>query len=70
MEFTFKCNRCEKPVTVLGRIGETPETPPRCDCGGKFVRVFQALGTRYRTSGFYQTDKALYDPAPGYDDSP
>lgn len=67
MEFTFKCNRCEKNATVLGRIGETPDTPPRCDCGGTYVRVFQPLGTRFRTSGFYSTDKALYEPAPGYD---
>lgn len=67
MKFVFKCNGCDREVEVLGKIGVTPDTPPRCDCGGKFVRVFQPLGTRFRTSGFYQTDKSLYEPADGYD---
>jgi predicted nucleic acid-binding Zn ribbon protein len=70
MEFRFKCGKCEKKAKVLGPIGQTPDTPPRCDCGGTFVRVFQPLGTRFRTSGFYQTDKALYEPSEGYDDDP
>ena len=62
MKFEFICKGCGKVETVLGVIGETPDPPPRCDCGGQFRRLYRPLGTRFRCSGFYQTDKILSEP--------
>ncbi len=62
MVFEFKCNRCDRLANMLGPIGQTPDTPPRCDCGGSYKRVYKKLGVNYRCSGFYTTDKVLSDP--------
>jgi len=58
MIFTFRCRNCNKEFEVESPIGTSPAKP---ECCGDVVRVWNPLGTRYRCSGFYQTDKVLYD---------
>ena len=60
MKFLFVCKECGLPVEVEGKIGETP-IAPHCSCGGELRRSYIPLNVVYRGSGFFTTDKALYD---------
>lgn len=58
MIFTFRCRKCKEIIEKELPIGTSPEPPTHC--GMEAQRVWASLGTRFRCSGFYQTDKALY----------
>lgn len=60
MIFEFVCNSCTEVLRIESPIGKSPDVG-FCSCGGDYQRVWSPLGTRYRCSGFYQTDKVLSD---------
>jgi predicted nucleic acid-binding Zn ribbon protein len=60
MKFLFRCDVCGLLTEVEGRVGESPRAG-LCSCGGELKRRFLPLNVIYRGSGFYTTDKALYD---------
>lgn len=62
MLFQFVCEGCGEKKEVCSTIGSPPVMSEPCACGGKLRRVFLAPAVTYRCSGFYATDKALYNP--------
>jgi putative FmdB family regulatory protein len=67
--YTFRCRNCRRAVQVEHRISEPH--PTRCPaCAGDLQRVFDPLPVHYRDSGFYATDKVLYDPIKPEDYNP
>lgn len=81
--YTFRCRKCTRKTVVNLRIDDP--RPTRCTrpvfhledtpldeypCGGDLVRVFDVPSIAYRSSGFYHTDKVLYDPIKPEDYNP
>ena len=69
MIYTFRCRNCRNTFQVEHRIREAH--PTACPaCGGELRRVFDPLNVHYKDSGFYATDKVLYDPIQPEDYNP
>ncbi len=68
MRYTFRCKRCGR-VTVAEHGMKEPH-PIVCTCSGELQRVFDRPNVVYKGSGFYSTDKALYDPIKPEDYNP
>lgn len=59
-QYTFQCERCGRTFSRM--LGFDDPRPDRCIlCGGKAHRKYDAPNVLYRGSGFYSTDKALYE---------
>jgi putative FmdB family regulatory protein len=58
--YTFRCRNCKTKQEFI--LGVDESKPAACGCGGELVRVFDLPAVHFRGSGFYSTDKALYDP--------
>ena len=59
-EYTFRCRKCGEAVPYVLPV-DSPR-PQQCGhCGGELYRVYDAPNVTYHGSGFYSTDKALYD---------
>jgi predicted nucleic acid-binding Zn ribbon protein len=68
MTYRFRCQKCNRIIFVDHAINDPH--PQRCFavdedkvCGGKLIRLFDAPAVTYHGSGFYSTDKALYEPS-------
>jgi len=61
MIYTFRCKQCNETTEVEHSINEPH--PTICVCGGKLRRVFNKPNVHYRGSGYYSTDKKLYEPS-------
>ncbi len=62
MEYGFRCQKCQKTITVAHGISQ-PHPKFHKGCGGKLKRIFSdPPAVQYRGSGFFTTDKALSDP--------
>lgn len=72
MKYTFRCKACDKTFEIEHGMHEPH--PAKCpECGGRLVRRFNKPNVHYHGSGFYTTDKVLYEPDPDlldyYDDN-
>ncbi len=60
-EYTFICQKCNLPITVIhGMTEEHPKTHP--GCGGELRQQYSPMGIHYKHGGFYSTDKVLFEP--------
>lgn len=57
--YHFVCEECDAETTVVH--GFLEDHPSKCACGGKLRHKFIVPNVIYRGSGFYSTDKALYE---------
>lgn len=66
-KYDYHCMGCGRNFEVEKRMADPH--PTVCDaCGHDDVqRRFAPIKATYHGSGFYSTDKALYDKVPGYD---
>lgn len=78
MIYVYKCrnkNEAHKHVVNKGIQDPHPETCPEElpngeVCGESVYRVYTPLSVIFKGSGFYATDKILYDPPDPYYDAP
>lgn len=68
--YTYICPECDEVFDVIKHM--TDPDPPGHNCGykGVLARKYDVPGITFRGSGFYHTDKALYDIDPEYDLTP
>jgi len=63
--YEFKCNKCgEKTEVNFPFSVKKIEITSKHECGGEWEKIFSKPNIIYRGSGFYTTDKVLYDPDP------
>lgn len=58
--YSFRCRKCKRVLTVNHPFSE--KHPEACECGGALARKFDVPNVVYRGSGYYHTDKVLYEP--------
>jgi putative FmdB family regulatory protein len=58
-KYDFKCENCGIIEIIKSMLDPNPEECP--DCGEPITRHFAPTKALYRGSGFFTTDKALYD---------
>lgn len=57
--YRFICTACHSPLEQVHRFDEPH--PTTCKCGGRLRHIFNVPNVTYHGSGFYTTDKVLYD---------
>lgn len=60
MIYPFRCLKCNAKVEVDMPIGSNTDITH--ECGGNMTRIYLPTTVHYRGSGFYTTDKVLYEP--------
>ena len=60
-DFQFTCTKCERVITISHGMKE-PHPTFHANCGGFLRRKFLPTPVHYVHSGFYTTDKVLFEP--------
>lgn len=61
MIYEYYCKQCDHLFSIIGSITSPPTGGICPKCNKPAHRKFHAPGVVYKTSGFYHTDKVLYD---------
>jgi putative FmdB family regulatory protein len=58
--YSFRCAKCRSEIDR--HLGFDEKLSEKCECGGKFSKVFQLSGVRFKGAGFYRNDNQVNRP--------